>query len=660
MAEGGEQDNRTASPEKITTTVNARSLECPICLDKLRHPKSLPCLHSFCEECLAAYISKDTENSSVNTFPCPICRAVTVPLDPTAAVHLWAKQFPTNSLLMELSDTHKEGHLCQPCKHKGDSKTPAEFWCDRMNSFFCSSCKTCHHDIIHVECNIIHVSEMTNQTKHGSPRYPRCKKHGKKTDLFCEDHSSLACSKCIAIDHRRCDEVLTAEDFCEKLNDGPKFQEMKTSLSEEILKLQTLTKHIKHHMDKFSTDRDQVLSDLTDLRQNIIAKFDQLKEALVNDLTKVYKEQKTNMEKHTQRCESMSTAMTATRQLADTESLLTDPPHTISILLRGTAEVKSCESFVKDTEASCKPVLIRYKTPGIEDVKFDFGKIKFEQVPLGPSHKTMMKPLCERHAQKITNIEVKFPSDNATCNFTGILLTTDGRIVVADQRNRKIKLVTDKGVLLDESSLSEEPYGLCWVNNTTVAITMPWANMISFLDITSTKFSLSSHPVVNTSRPCYGISYHDGEFTLTSGDNKPFEVYSVTASGQVDTLYHPKMAPRFIVCDPIKRDIVVTMSTGSPGDVAVCRLSKSKNETIAVRGILKAPRGVDLDSDGNVYVCGNGSRNVVQMSSDGSVVRELLTSSDGIEGLLSISVCADKFVLTRSCSSNFITLYQLV
>ena len=39
-------------------------LTCPICLELFKIPKLLPCLHSFCKECLKELVGKSTGKSS--------------------------------------------------------------------------------------------------------------------------------------------------------------------------------------------------------------------------------------------------------------------------------------------------------------------------------------------------------------------------------------------------------------------------------------------------------------------------------------------------------------------------------------------------------------------------------------------------------------------
>ena len=50
-----------------------KEAECPLCLDTVENPKTLPCLHSFCQECLdkLTNVARRQLQTSIN---CPLCQ----------------------------------------------------------------------------------------------------------------------------------------------------------------------------------------------------------------------------------------------------------------------------------------------------------------------------------------------------------------------------------------------------------------------------------------------------------------------------------------------------------------------------------------------------------------------------------------------------------
>ena len=53
----------------------AKHLECPICLEKFKGPKMLPCQHSYCKKCLEGLVRGLGRDDYEVT--CPECRKIT-------------------------------------------------------------------------------------------------------------------------------------------------------------------------------------------------------------------------------------------------------------------------------------------------------------------------------------------------------------------------------------------------------------------------------------------------------------------------------------------------------------------------------------------------------------------------------------------------------
>ncbi|XP_063399122.1 uncharacterized protein LOC134683737 [Mytilus trossulus] len=80
-----------------------------------------------------------------------------------------------------------------------------------------------------------------------------------------------------------------------------------------------------------------------------------------------------------------------------------------------------------------------------------------------------------------------------------------------------------------------------------------------------------------------------------------------------------------------------------------------KNETV-----LKSPFGISVDRDGNIYVVGKDSNNLVVISSNGQNYRELLTSENGLEApvIVNVEKSSCKILVTNRKGKAFV--YSLV
>ena len=64
-----------ASSRSVSVDELDALLECPICMERLTSPRSLPCFHNFCKVCLEKYVEGLRNGNNIETFPCPTCRS---------------------------------------------------------------------------------------------------------------------------------------------------------------------------------------------------------------------------------------------------------------------------------------------------------------------------------------------------------------------------------------------------------------------------------------------------------------------------------------------------------------------------------------------------------------------------------------------------------
>ena len=200
MANGGEEKEWQQIEEEIT---------CSICGDLFTDPKTIPCLHTFCKQCIEKSVESNKKMASI--FCCPLCRAP-LPRDDMSSV-------PTNftiNHLVEIFGKRKESGKssgkslalkeikCSNCERG----IPAITWCTECENSLCEQCNNAHqmmkafksHKTVTVE-EFIRNPKLVLLTPEKSEA---CKSHSKQTlDLYCKTCSSLICRDCTLKDHPR-------------------------------------------------------------------------------------------------------------------------------------------------------------------------------------------------------------------------------------------------------------------------------------------------------------------------------------------------------------------------------------------------------------------------------------------------------------------------
>ena len=125
-------------------------LACPVCLDHYTNPKTLPCLHSFCQHCLEG-LPLDKKNETYY-LSCPTCHHCTeLPEEGAGA-------FPVAFTLNSLKEIHtkikKTAVLPNPQEATcSDHGKPLELFCETCDTVICVTCQFRDHR--YHNCNLV-------------------------------------------------------------------------------------------------------------------------------------------------------------------------------------------------------------------------------------------------------------------------------------------------------------------------------------------------------------------------------------------------------------------------------------------------------------------------------------------------------------------------
>eukprot|EP00062_Callorhinchus_milii_P023391 gi/632982189/ref/XP_007908000.1/ PREDICTED: uncharacterized protein LOC103189419 [Callorhinchus milii] len=126
-----------ATSSSFAEIIKKDFLNCKLCFEKYYNPKALPCLHTYCEECLRKLVPHKTK-----VFQCPECREEVI-LSKGGISNL-RTNFYINDLLNALQLNEKIDKMCNVCPPKWRHDRPAVTECLDCPSFMCQLCTNKH------------------------------------------------------------------------------------------------------------------------------------------------------------------------------------------------------------------------------------------------------------------------------------------------------------------------------------------------------------------------------------------------------------------------------------------------------------------------------------------------------------------------------------
>ncbi|XP_019620296.1 PREDICTED: tripartite motif-containing protein 2-like [Branchiostoma belcheri] len=171
-------------------------LTCAVCMLHYRDPKILPCLHSFCKDCLQEWATKQ------QPLECPTCR-IQVSL-PDQGVDGLKTNFYVNNLL-DFAAAKKGAEPGVPCQVCEGNVEGSKSWCANCAKLMCESCTQVHRKFPLFEDHEV-TNEETLKAEEGMSKFhPKrhCQKHKKyELEFYCESCKALVCTACTVVDHR--------------------------------------------------------------------------------------------------------------------------------------------------------------------------------------------------------------------------------------------------------------------------------------------------------------------------------------------------------------------------------------------------------------------------------------------------------------------------
>uniref|UniRef100_A0A8D3CU42 Tripartite motif-containing protein 16-like n=1 Tax=Scophthalmus maximus TaxID=52904 RepID=A0A8D3CU42_SCOMX len=223
---------------------------CPLCVDAMRDPVTIPCGDTYCLECIKIYWD---QFDHMGVYSCPQCRATFTPR-PVLRRNLPDVNHEPRRQLPELTPfpyMHRES-FCDFCVGR---RSKAVKSCLMCLAYYCET-----HVKPHYESSTFKRHKLVDETGHLDRKI--CPQHEKGLELFCRSDQMCICVLCTVREHRSHNITSAEEERIEKQKVLVVTQsEVQHIIQERMKELQEL----KHNVDvlKSGAQRAQAESDKT-------------------------------------------------------------------------------------------------------------------------------------------------------------------------------------------------------------------------------------------------------------------------------------------------------------------------------------------------------------------------------------------------------------
>ena len=319
-----------------------KEAECPLCLETVNNPKTLPCLHSFCLECLDKHANFARRQLQA-TIKCPVCQtSFQIPEGDSF------KNLPTsyhlNRLLdvLALKDSGAQAQKCGSC----DENNTASSYCFVCQSFLCSPCFEAHQrlkatrghrNVVIEKLQAQDVEDLINRPVMCSQQYHE----NQPLEFYCEECKVPICHKCSVVSHNR----HTMTDS-EKVAQVQKMQ-MKDALEKVEAETVVYENEIRKQTELMDDDRNEILScekKITVLVGELIRDLRQHERVMKTKFAESYEAQQKHYETQLQNFELVLTQL---KSCVERGNSIVQRNISAEILQTNQATIERCEELLK-------------------------------------------------------------------------------------------------------------------------------------------------------------------------------------------------------------------------------------------------------------------------------------------------------------------------
>ncbi|XP_063399376.1 uncharacterized protein LOC134684012 [Mytilus trossulus] len=519
--------------------------------------------------------------------------------------------------------------ICGICDFRHVTK-PSVVWCAECDEGLCDNCKE-HHSISKSsrDHDTVPIDEYQNLPTEVLQVAQSCRKHNQKYQIFCKKHDCPCCKKCVVEDHNDCKDIDDIDDAIKNVKSSNAFNEIELTLSKMVKYIERVKKDREEHLLSIKEQKEQIETKILQARQAMNNHLDLLQQSITDTLSLTIEKENKNVLHFLELIEKTD------KEIKDFQSNhLKIKEHaselqTFLILKQMEHDIVTTKEYLQSINKSGSlnhhHFSLKIDTT-LEKLKINvkvFGKIvndtRPSDIPFVRHDDKQAQLIIPVTAKSIDDLTLTLVQSINTYSedVRGCTMLPDGRMVFTCYSYPEGYLTVIKPDGRKDFKINTEAaFDVVYLKEDIIAVTSGrFSDNIKLID---TKFKRVKKTIyVGSSND--GMALKDKDL-IYCGREKGLKKISLD-DDSVSTITNSKLSElshiaafsdNFIYTDCKKNTVTCTTQQGQVKWIF-------ENESI-----LKCPFSISVDNEGNVYVVGRDSCNVVVISPDGQRHRQIL------------------------------------
>ena len=577
-------------------------------------------------------------------------------------------QGPRMSDSLSMANDFHYDPFCEVCYASRNWNIQHEGFCKDCVQFLCQDCLRVHRKLQGTRGHVIERGDdMPKSMADKPPKFDNCDDHQQsRRDQFCDKHRVLLCSKCVPLHHKDCP-VKSMDEACQSVPSS-EIDALYDEVSDFKTNLSSVVSQIDHNIAELGKQQVHSMKEAQDLKDKNITKVDKLFRDMTSEIKSKYKSHTSELGQGQNELKNV---------IADIEGVLDDIDKLkgstvdtkvflkIQEILKDVGQCKSNAENVGSMPMNVKTSFIPDKRMkefltmsfklapqsqvaiSVPEISFPVSPAKSQPIsqqctattPTGVSGQaaTQTKPLSQITAKKFCSYNIKLDDDKSACWITSMAITNDGRRLLVDNFNSKIKMFSRDMKFLCSLALSTKPRDIAVTGNSKAIVSSHEKQLLT-LDISHRM--MSAKGTVNLPFEVGAIAPYKDKLAVISWSTSHFSVKLIDLNGRVywsidtdkqgELYFHPPS----VSCHDDGVSATLFVSDSGTGKLTVLNADTGDVVNTSVNKFFERSRrystGVTTDTDGNFYACYHNTDEVVVLAKDLSSRRVLISARNGL------------------------------